>query len=141
MSATAFVEYWKVVERKISIRWGTYGARQAEKPRHDYVESDPLGEDLRRAAQMVKSIPSILGFGVLLAGILTTLFSIEAFISRLYTEPFNQLHIVSGTTYDRPLELTILIHFLRAFFKVFSVRSSWLPFLASSGCAGRSPPG
>ena len=90
--ATAFVEYWKVVERKISVRWGTYNAFRVEKLRHNYTNDggSPLQKDLNRAARVAASIPVILGFVAVLAGILTTLFAIEAFITRLYTGPFHQ---------------------------------------------------
>ena len=29
--ATTFIEYWKIVERKIAVQWGTYGAFRVEK--------------------------------------------------------------------------------------------------------------
>ena len=97
--ATTFVEYWKIVERKISVRWGTYNAFRVEKLRHDYTSDDspPLLKDLNTAARVAASIPVILGSVAVLAGILTTLFAIEAFITRLYTGPFHQ-HVVSRGT-------------------------------------------
>ena len=135
------MEYWEVVERKISIRWGTYGAHRAEKQRHDYVRGDFLGEDLRRAARMAESIPVILGFVAVLVGILTALFSIETLVTILYTGPFHQ-HIVSGALSDDSLGLTTFIHFRSAFSWAFPARCySWLPPTASSGCTRRSPPG
>jgi hypothetical protein len=96
--ATTFVEYWKVLERKISVRWGTHGAFRVEKLRHDYVKDarSPLQADLHRATRMAASLPIILGFIAVLAGILSTLFAIEAFLTRLYTGPLHQ-HVVSTT--------------------------------------------
>ena len=96
--ATTFVEYWKIVERKISVRWGTYGAFRVEKLRHDYTSNggSPLQKDLHRVARVAASIPVILGFVAALAGILTALFAIEAFVTRLYTGPLHQ-HVVSCT--------------------------------------------
>ena len=104
--ATVFVEYWGIVERKISVRWGTYGAFRVEKLRHDYTSDagSPLQRELHRATRVAASIPVILGFVAVLAGILTTLFAIEAFITRLYTGPFHQ-HVVSGTPESRSLML------------------------------------
>ena len=107
--STIFVEYWKVVERKISVRWGTYGAFRVEKLRHDYKSDggSPLQKDLNRAARVAASIPVILGFVAALAGILTALFAIEAFVTRLYAGPLHQ-HVVSRAANDRPLGLTTL---------------------------------
>ncbi|KAF9650159.1 DUF590-domain-containing protein [Thelephora ganbajun] len=89
---TTFVEYWKVFERKMAVRWGTYGAFRVEKLRHDYVKNgrSTLQKDLHRAIHVAASIPVILGFVAVLGGILTTLFAIEAFVTRLYTGPFHQ---------------------------------------------------
>ena len=108
--ATTFVEYWKIVERKISVRWGTYGAFRVEKLRHDYTSESgsPLQKDLHRAGRVAASIPVILGFVAVLAGILTMLFAIEAFITRLYTGPLHQ-HVVSGVFNDNSEGLTPLL--------------------------------
>ena len=138
--ATIFVEYWKVVERKISVRWGTYNAFRVEKLRHDYVRDggSPLQKDLNRAGRVAASIPVILGFVAVLAGILTTLFAIEAFITRLYNGPFHQ-HVVSGTSNNRTLGLTACSF---RFTRVSSTRfSSWPPSPTSSWCTKNTPPG
>ena len=138
--ATIFVEYWKVVERKISVRWGTFNAFRVEKLRHDYVSDagSPLQKDLNRAGRVAASIPVILGFVAVLAGILTTLFAIEAFITRLYTGPLHQ-HVVSGTASSRSLVLTTYSSW---FTRVSSTRFySWLPSPTSSGCTKNTPPG
>lgn len=138
--ATTFVEYWAIVERKISVRWGTHGAFRVEKLRHDYVNDagTPLQRDLHRATRMAASIPVIFGFVAVLAGILTTLFAIEAFITRLYTGPFHQ-HVVSGTPvthFFTPITLPFV------FQRAFSTRSSsWLLFRTSSGCTKNMPRG
>ena len=107
--ATTFVEYWKVLERKISVRWGTYGAFRVEKLRHDYVSDGrpPLQRDLHRVSRMAASIPVILGFVAVLAGILSTLFAIEAFVTRLYTGPLHQ-HVVRGTYACHSFTLTTI---------------------------------
>ena len=111
--ATGFVEYWKIVERKISVRWGTYGAFRVEKLRHDYVDGNdsPLQKDLRRATRVAASIPVILGFVSVLAGILTMLFAIEAFVSRLYAGPLHQ-HVVSKAFDDYSFGLTTILFVL-----------------------------
>jgi hypothetical protein len=133
------VEYWKILERKFSVRWGTYGAFRVEKLRHDYTSdgSSPLQKDLNRAARVAASIPVILGFVAVLAGILTTLFAVEAFISRLYTGPLHQ-HVVSGAPNNHSPGLTTCsVRFSR----VSSTRSSsWLPSPTSSGCTRNTPP-
>jgi len=135
--ATTFVEYWKIVERKISVRWGTYGAFRVEKLRHDYSGggSSPLQKDLHMVARVAASIPVILGFVAVLAGILTTLFAIEAFITRLYTGPLHQ-HVVSGAPNNHPLEL-ITLYLSRGF---STQSSSWLSSPTSSGCIKNMPP-
>lgn len=138
--ATTFVEYWKVVERKISVQWGTYGAFRVEKLRPDYTSDDstPLQKDLNRAARVAASIPVILGFVAVLAGILTTLFAIEAFITRLYTGPLHQ-HVVSGAPTNNAPGLMI---YSLLFSRVSSIRSSsWLPSPTSSGSTKSMPPG
>ena len=138
--ATIFVEYWKVVERKISVRWGTHNAFRVEKLRHDYVNdsSSPLQKDLNRAGRVAASIPVILGFVAVLAGILTTLFAIEAFITRLYTGPLHQ-HVVRRTSDNHSLELMVCSFRLS---RVSSIRScSWLPSPTSSGCTKSTPLG
>ena len=132
--ATTFVEYWEIVERKISVRWGTYGAFRVEKLRHNYISDarSPLQRDLHRATRMAASVPVILGFIAVLAGILTTLFAIEAFITSLYTGPFHQ-HIVSGTALANSFTLT-------TFPRASSTPScSWLPFQTCSQCIKNTP--
>jgi anoctamin-10 len=129
--ATTFVEYWAIVERKISVKWGTYGAFRVEKLRHDYISSadSPLQQDLHRATRMAASIPVILGFVAVLAGILTTLFAVEAFITRLYTGPFHQ-HVVSGTLVTHSLTLIILSFFPKGLFNTILFMASVPNFLA-----------
>ena len=92
--ATTFVEYWKIVERKIPVRWGIYGAFQVEKLRHDYDSGSPLQRDFHRAARVAASIPVILGFVAVLAGILTMLFAIEAFITSCTPDRFTSTSLV-----------------------------------------------
>jgi anoctamin-10 len=60
-----------------------------------------------KVARVAASIPVILGFVAVLAGILTTLFAIEAFITRLYTGPFHQ-HVVSEAYSNHFLGFTTL---------------------------------
>ena len=115
--ATTFVEYWKVLERKIAVRWGTYGAFHVEKLRHDYVDSSAsaLQRDIHKATRIAASLPIILGFVAVLAGILTTLFAIEAFITRLYTGPFHQ-HVVCDVSTNNPL-MQLILSFLEGLSK------------------------
>ena len=137
--ATTFVEYWKVLERKISVRWGTYGAFRVEKLRHDYVRDgrSQLQRDFHRATRMAASVPVIFGFIAALAGILTTLFAIEAFVTRLYTGPLHQ-HVVSGTPTVLCFTLTSLsLRFPRGSSTLSSSRRS---SPVSSGCTRNTPP-
>ena len=132
--ATTFIEYWKIVERKIAVQWGTYGAFRVEKLRHDYINdcSSPLQKDLKRAGRMVVSIPVILGFVATLAGILTTLFAIETFITRLYTGPFHQ-HVVSGVSDNTP---GITTYYLCGF---QGLSAGWHISDTPHGSSGRQP--
>ena len=64
---------------------------------------------------MAASIPVILGFVATLTGILTTLFAIETFITRLYTGPFHQ-HVVSGVSDNTPGITTYCLFILKGLF-------------------------
>ena len=89
-----FVEWWRIKQRKLSVRWGTKGSFRVEKRRAQYVPLSWWRKDLRALA----SLPVILFFGSVLAAILTGIFVFEAFVTHLYTGPGHKF-IVSGMKY------------------------------------------
>ncbi|GAW00708.1 DUF590-domain-containing protein [Lentinula edodes] len=72
-----FVEWWRVRERLISLRFGTRGSFRVEK---------------RRA-----HVPVILGFAALLFALMTGIFVFEAFVTQLYTGPGHKFISFSPT--------------------------------------------
>jgi anoctamin-10 len=86
-----FVEWWTIRERILSVRWGTRGSAKVEKHRAGYVPGFPWW---KRELRMVASVPVIMFFGVVLAGLLTAIFVFEAFVTQLYTGPGHK-YIVS----------------------------------------------
>ncbi|KAH7106088.1 calcium-activated chloride channel-domain-containing protein [Auriculariales sp. MPI-PUGE-AT-0066] len=95
--AVTFVEWWRIRERVIAIRWGTQGSRTVEKRRPDFIATikhdDPDEEDFPwyiREGRTAAGIPVILLFVGILAALNTAIFAFEAFISILYTGPLHQ---------------------------------------------------
>ncbi|EGO01436.1 hypothetical protein SERLA73DRAFT_166001 [Serpula lacrymans var. lacrymans S7.3] len=80
----AFVEWWRLQERILSVRWCTRGSFRVEKRRADYAVGFPWW---KRELRMVASIPVILLFASVLAAVLTGIFVFEAFVTELYTGP------------------------------------------------------
>ncbi|KAL7280570.1 hypothetical protein ACG7TL_005504 [Trametes sanguinea] len=78
-----FVEWWRIKQRILSVRWGTKGSFRVEKRRAQYVPLSWWKKDLR----MLASLPVILFFASVLAVILTAIFIFEAFVTQLYTGP------------------------------------------------------
>ena len=89
-----FVEWWRIRQRQLSVRWGTKGSFRVEKRRAQHVPLSWWRKDLRALA----SLPLILFFASVLAVLLTGIFVFEAFVTQLYTGPGHQL-IVSRTTF------------------------------------------
>lgn len=86
-----FVEWWRIRERILSVRWSTRGSFRVERRRAQYLEgTSSLTRELRTAV----SVPVILLCAGILGALLTGLFVFEAFITTLYTGPGHQ-HIVS----------------------------------------------
>ncbi|EIW81754.1 DUF590-domain-containing protein [Coniophora puteana RWD-64-598 SS2] len=83
-----FVEWWRLQERKLSVRWCTRGSARVERRRADYVPGFPWW---KRELRIVASIPVILLFASVLAIILTVIFILEAFVTQLYTGPGSKL--------------------------------------------------
>jgi hypothetical protein len=92
--STIFVEYWRVCERKIAVRWGSRGAFRVEKRRYEFNQEDLSGEwwknELQRFLRITASVPVIFVFVLMLTAILTGLFVFEAFVTQLYHGPGQQ---------------------------------------------------
>ncbi|THH32040.1 hypothetical protein EUX98_g2150 [Antrodiella citrinella] len=82
-----FVEWWRIKQRVLSVRWGTRGSFRVEKRRAHYVAIPWWRRDMR----MVASLPVILLFAGVLAVLLTGIFVFEAFVTQLYKGPGNRL--------------------------------------------------
>lgn len=80
----AFVEWWRLQERILSIRWCIRGSWRVEKRRADYLPSFPWWKQEMR---MMASLPVILLFATILAVLLTGIFVLEAFVTQLYNGP------------------------------------------------------
>ncbi|CAL1715387.1 unnamed protein product [Somion occarium] len=85
--AITFVEWWRIKQRVLSVRWGTLGSFRVEKRRAHYKPIAWWKRDLR----MITSIPVILFFAAILAVLLTGIFVFEAFVTQLYTGPGHRL--------------------------------------------------
>ncbi|KAF8631726.1 hypothetical protein AX15_002231 [Amanita polypyramis BW_CC] len=83
-----FVEWWRVNERILSLRFGTRGSARVEKRRVRYKPGLKWwNKDLRVFA----SVPLIILFATILAVILTGIFVLEAFVTHLYEGPGKQI--------------------------------------------------
>lgn len=89
--SVVFVEWWRVRERILSLRFGTRGSFRVEKRRADYI---PGFSWWKRELRMVASLPVLLLFAGVLAALLTGIFVLEAFVTQLYTGPGHK-YIVS----------------------------------------------
>ncbi|KII87096.1 hypothetical protein PLICRDRAFT_176887 [Plicaturopsis crispa FD-325 SS-3] len=92
--ACVYVEWWRVRERVLSIRWGTRGVARVEKRRAQYTSDRSAW--WQRDFRVLASAPVILGFAVLLAALLTGIFVVEAFVTHLYTGPGSKLVVSSA---------------------------------------------
>ncbi|KAF8120707.1 calcium-activated chloride channel-domain-containing protein [Boletus edulis] len=82
--SVVFVEWWRLQERILSVRWHTRGSFRVEKRRADFVPGFPWW---RKEARKMTSIPVILLFASVLSIILTGVFILEAFVTQLYNGP------------------------------------------------------
>ena len=99
------VEWWRIRERKLAVRWGSRGAFRVEKRRVEFdaiigkrgSTSDYDDDDnepfpwWKREIRILTSLPVIALAALALTGILTGLFIIEAFVTHLYTGPGHQV--------------------------------------------------
>lgn len=94
-----FVEWWRIHERKLSLRFGTRGSFKVEKRR---VQYKPGMSWWVRELRILASIPVIIFFAGILSAILTGIFIFEAFVTQLYEGPGKQL-IVSKFAFQTHL--------------------------------------
>ncbi|KAG6336075.1 hypothetical protein ID866_3022 [Astraeus odoratus] len=92
--SVVFVEWWALQEKMLSVRWCTRGSFRVEKRRADYVSSFPWW---RKELRKLTSVPVILLFASILATLLTGIFVLEAFVTRLYTGPGHKIVSFSPT--------------------------------------------
>lgn len=100
------VEWWRIRERKLAVRWGSRGAFRVEKrrvefdavvkerspaPKHDDDDDDGAFPWWKREIRILTSLPVIILAALALSGLLTGLFIIEAFVTQLYTGPGHQV--------------------------------------------------
>lgn len=89
-----FVEWWRIREVILSVRWGALGAFKVEKRRPEFrgdKRTSSYSEDSfpwwKRETRILLSIPVILTYAAVLVLVLTALFVFEAFVTHLYTGP------------------------------------------------------
>lgn len=80
----AFVEWWRVRERKLGLRFGTRGSFRVEKRR---AQHKPGMSWWAKELRILASLPVILVFAALLSALLTSIFVFEAFMTKLYQGP------------------------------------------------------
>lgn len=83
-----FVEWWRIKERKLSVKWGVRGASNVETLRAEYIPEGDLW--WKRELKMVASFPVIVGYAILLIALMTSIFVFEAFVTLLYNGPGHQ---------------------------------------------------
>ncbi|KAF8835484.1 DUF590-domain-containing protein [Paxillus ammoniavirescens] len=92
--SVVFVEWWRLQERILSVRWCTQGSFRVEKRRADHDPSFPW---YKKTARKMASIPVILLFASVLAVLLTGIFVLEAFVTQLYKGPGHRIVAFSPT--------------------------------------------
>ena len=98
------VEWWRIRERKLAVRWGSRGAFRVEKRRVEfdavirkrdsasrYDDDNEAFPWWKREIRILTSLPVIILAAFALTGLLTGLFIIEAFVTHLYTGPGHQV--------------------------------------------------
>ena len=86
--AITFVEWWRIHERILSLRFGTRGSFRVEKRRIQYKAGMSWWV---RELRVIASVPVIVLFAGVLSAILTAIFVFEAFVTQLYEGPGKQL--------------------------------------------------
>lgn len=95
--ATFFAEYWAVCERKLAIRWGSYGNSGANKSSKNLATETPASwlwaKDVWKLSRLVASVAILLGFMCTLIAMTAVVFLSEAFLAILYKGPGSQLAV------------------------------------------------
>lgn len=100
--ACAFVEAWRLRERKLAVRWGTTGLSNVPERRAEFrprtVRSDPatgereeVFEWWRRELRMLAAVPVIACLAVVLIAALTVIFAIEILAAEVYDGPWKNV--------------------------------------------------
>ncbi|PPR03916.1 hypothetical protein CVT24_008101 [Panaeolus cyanescens] len=89
-----FVEWWRVHERILSLRFGTRGSFKVEKRRVQYKAGMTWWT---KELRVLASVPVILLFAGILSALLTGIFVFEAFVTHLYQGPGKQIIAFSPT--------------------------------------------
>ncbi|KAF7983670.1 hypothetical protein HWV62_19567 [Athelia sp. TMB] len=82
--SVTFVEYWRIRERVLGLRWGTSGSLKVERYRPDFTPGVPWW---KKELRVLASVPVTILFTGLLGCLMTGIFMLEAFVSMLYTGP------------------------------------------------------
>lgn len=95
--ATFFAEYWAVCERKLAVRWGSYGSSSVSKLLKNQGAEKSVSrwwvEDFWMLSRLVASVAVLLGFMCALVAIAAVAFLSEAFLAILYKGPGSQLAV------------------------------------------------
>ncbi|KAJ3814467.1 calcium-activated chloride channel-domain-containing protein [Lentinula aff. lateritia] len=114
-----FVEWWRVEERRIALRYGVRGSTRVEKARvqNRYKDISAWTREIR----ILASVPVILSFAVLLAVLMTVIFFLEEFCEHFYTGP-GQNYV----TFTPTIIYAILVPHLISFFQSCAERfATW----------------
>ena len=93
--ATFFTEYWAVCERKVAVRWGSYGNSGA-KPENQATKTSVArwwAQDFLKLSRLVSSVAVLLGFMSALILLAAVAFLSEAFLAILYKGPGSQFAV------------------------------------------------
>ncbi|KAH7872372.1 calcium-activated chloride channel-domain-containing protein [Lentinula edodes] len=114
-----FVEWWRVKERRIALRYGVRGSTRVEKARvqNRYKDISTWTREIR----ILASVPVILSFAVLLAVLMTGIFFLEEFCEHFYTGPGRNY-----VTFTPTIIYAILVPHLISFFQSCAERfATW----------------
>lgn len=99
--SVCFVEWWRIKERMLSIRWGTYNASLAT-PRGQFKgtvqQIDPVsGNSIKiqpwhvTELRVLSSVPIIFVFAALLIAVISGVFTTEVLLTEVYDGPFQSV--------------------------------------------------
>lgn len=115
---TVFLEYWKLQEIDLSIRWNVRGIHKTKVNRPEFkfdkIIIDANGQEIhyfpkwKQILRQLLQIPFIAIAALALGAIICAVFAVEVLISETYTGPY-QFYLVRGySRFVRPLCLTIM---------------------------------